>query len=90
MAGPVAADRWGVPAVQISPSMVAWETYQDDMAEVLTPMLSSAGYRDYRAAFDDWLTQTHSSLTFEQVTDEPRRCPVMIPHRSSRPLPQCS
>jgi UDP:flavonoid glycosyltransferase YjiC (YdhE family) len=24
MAGPVAAERWGVPAIQVSPSMVAW------------------------------------------------------------------
>ncbi|WP_163700954.1 macrolide family glycosyltransferase [Mycolicibacterium agri] len=79
MAGPIAAERWGVPAVQVSPSIVAWETYHDDMAEVLGPMLASAGYREYRQAFDDWLAQTGTSLTFEQVTGEPRRCLVMIP-----------
>ena len=79
MAGPVAAERWGVPAVQVSPSMVAWETYHEDMAEVLAPMLASAGYRDHRTAFDDWLARTGSALTFEQVTGEPRRCLVMIP-----------
>lgn len=79
MAGPVAAERWGVPAVQVSPSMVAWETYHEDMADVLAPMLASAGYRDYRTAFDDWLARTGSALTFEQVTGEPRRCLVMIP-----------
>ncbi len=75
----MAAERWGVPAVQVSPSMVAWETYNEDMAEVLAPMLASAGYRDYRTVFDDWLARTGSALTFEQVTGAPRRCLVMIP-----------
>ena len=79
MAGPVAAEHWGVPAVQVSPSMVAWDTYHQDMAEVLEPMRNSPGYHLYRTAFDDWLAQTHTSLTFEQVTGEPRRCLVMIP-----------
>ncbi|MDX1885454.1 macrolide family glycosyltransferase [Mycolicibacterium sp. 120270] len=79
MAGPVAAARWAVPAVQVSPSMVAWETYHEDMADVLAPMLASDGYRDYRAAFDDWLAQVGSTLTFEEVTGEPRRSLVMIP-----------
>lgn len=79
MAGPAAADRWGVPAVQISPSMVAWDTYHQDMAEVLAPMLNSPDYHAYRTAFDDWLAQSRTSLTFEQVTGEPRRCLVMIP-----------
>ncbi len=79
MAGPVAAEHWGVPAVQVSPSMVAWDTYHQDMAEVLEPILTSPGYRAYRTAFGDWLAQTRTSLTFEQVTGEPRRCLVMIP-----------
>ena len=71
MAGPVAAERWGVPAIQVSPSMVAWDTYHNDMAEVLEPMLSSPGHRAYRTAFDDWLAQTNTSLRFERVTGEP-------------------
>jgi MGT family glycosyltransferase len=79
MAGPVAAQRWGVPAVQLSPSMVAWETYHEDMAHALEPMLNSTGYHAYRSAFDDWLAATGTSLSFEQVTGEPVRCLVMIP-----------
>jgi MGT family glycosyltransferase len=79
MAGPVAAEHWGVPAVQVSPSIVAWDTCHQDMAEVLEPMLTSPGYHAYRTAFDEWLAQTHTPLTFEQVTGEPRRCLVMIP-----------
>jgi MGT family glycosyltransferase len=79
MAGPVAADHWGVPAVQVSPSMVAWQTYHEDMADVLAPMLKSPDYQAYRAAFDDWLARSRTSLTFEQVTGVPARCLVMIP-----------
>jgi MGT family glycosyltransferase len=79
MAGPIAAERWGVPAAQISPSIVAWDTYHQDMAEVLEPILASPAGQAYRLAFDDWLEQTSTSLTFEQVTGEPRRCLVMIP-----------
>jgi MGT family glycosyltransferase len=79
MAGLVAAEHWGVPAVQVSPSTVAWDTYHQDMAEVLEPMLNSPGYHAYRTTFDEWLAQSHTSLRFEQVTGEPRRCLVMIP-----------
>jgi MGT family glycosyltransferase len=66
MAGPVAAQRWGVPAAQPSPSIVAWDGYPDDMAEALAPMLSSPGYLSYREAFDD-------------VTRAPARCLILIP-----------
>ena len=77
MAGPVAAERWGVPAAQLSPSIVAWDGYADDMAEALAPMLSSPGYQAYRGAFDDWLAD--SELSFDDVTGVPARCLVLIP-----------
>jgi len=69
MAGPVAAERWGVPAAQLSPSIVAWDGYPDDMAAALAPMLSSPGYLAYREAFDDWLAD--SELSFDDVTGVP-------------------
>jgi MGT family glycosyltransferase len=81
MAGPVAAQRWGLPAAQLSPSIVAWDGYHDDMAEALAPMLSSAGYLAYRAAFDEWLADSalDSALSFDDVTGAPARCLVLIP-----------
>jgi MGT family glycosyltransferase len=79
MAGPVAADRWGVPSAQLSPSAVAWEGYHEDMAEVLEPIYGSPEGLAYRRAFDDWLADTGTTLTFEQVTGAPRRCLVLIP-----------
>jgi MGT family glycosyltransferase len=77
LSGPVAADRWAVPSAQLSPSAVAWEGYREDMAAVLDPMFETPGGQEYLRMFEDWLSDT--SLTFEQVTGEPRRCLVLIP-----------
>ena len=79
MAGPVAADLWGVPSAQLSPSAVAWDGYHEDMAEVLEPIYGSPAGRAYLRAFDDWLAATGTSLTFDDVTGKPRRCLVLIP-----------
>ena len=76
-AGPVAADRWEVPSAQLSPSIVAWDTYREDMGGVLDPIFASDGGKAYLADFDDWLTGT--SLTFDEVTGKPGRCMVLIP-----------
>ncbi|MEV0668944.1 macrolide family glycosyltransferase [Mycobacterium sp. NPDC050441] len=84
MAGPVAADHWGVPAAQLSPSEVAWEGYHDDMAEILGPILGSPSGLAYRQAFDDWLSGARSGLTFDDVTGAPRRCLALIPRVMQR------
>lgn len=84
MAGPVAADSWGVPAAQLSPSEVAWEGYHEDMAEVLDPILNSPSGVSYRQAFDEWLTDSGTGLTFDEVTGAPRRCLVLIPRVMQR------
>jgi MGT family glycosyltransferase len=76
-AGPVAAARWSVPSAQLSPSIVAWDTYPEDMAEMLDPIFNSEGGEAYLQAFDSWLAGT--SLTFDEVTGVPRRCLVLIP-----------
>ena len=60
MAGPVAAERWGVPAIQVSPSMVAWDTYHEDMAEVLgrcsaAPAITHIG----RHSTTGWRSRAH-------------------------------
>jgi MGT family glycosyltransferase len=78
-AGPVAADLWGVPSAQLSPSAVAWDDYQQDMAEVLEPIYGSPAGQSYRKAFDSWLAASGTSLSFDDVTGVPRRCLVLIP-----------
>lgn len=84
MAGPVAAEQWGVPAAQLSPSEVAWDGYHEDMAEILDPILNSPSGVSYRQAFDDWLTDSGTGLTFDEVTGAPRRCLVLIPRVMQR------
>ncbi|WP_264077090.1 macrolide family glycosyltransferase [Mycolicibacterium houstonense] len=84
MAGPVAAERWGVPAAQLSPSEVAWDGYHEDMAEILDPILNGPSGASYRQAFDDWLTDSGTGLTFDDVTGAPRRCLVLIPRVMQR------
>jgi MGT family glycosyltransferase len=79
MVGPVAADLWGVPSAQLSPSAVAWDGYHEDMADVLEPILGSPAGLAYRRAFDEWLAATGTTLTFDEVTGKPRRCLVLIP-----------
>ncbi|MFV8243097.1 macrolide family glycosyltransferase [Mycolicibacterium peregrinum] len=84
MAGPVAAEQWGVPAAQLSPSEVAWEGYFEDMAEILGPILGSPSGLTYRQTFDDWLTDSRSGLTFDEVTGVPRRCLALLPRVMQR------
>lgn len=52
---PVLGVRYGVPAVQLSPTLVAWDGYEDDMAEVLDALKASESGRAYHAAFTAWL-----------------------------------
>lgn len=78
-AGPVAADLWGIPSAQLSPSTVAWDGYHEDMAEVLDPLFNSEGGKAYLRDFDAWLEAAGTSLTFDEVTGVPRRCLVLIP-----------
>ena len=49
-AGRVAAYRWGVPPVQLSPTYVAWEGYEEDMAEFTAGLKASPSGAAYFAA----------------------------------------
>ncbi|WP_396918963.1 macrolide family glycosyltransferase [Mycolicibacterium sp.] len=84
MAGPVAAERWGVPCAQLSPSEVAWEGYHDDMADVLDPILNSPSGLAYRQTFEEWLADSGTGLTFDEVTGAPRRCLALLPRVMQR------
>ncbi|MGW0435786.1 macrolide family glycosyltransferase [Micromonospora sp. NPDC003197] len=55
--GPLLGVRYGVPAVQLSPTMVAWDGYEEDMAEVLTAIYESPSGRDYYATLGQWLVE---------------------------------
>ncbi|WP_405144126.1 glycosyl transferase [Sphaerisporangium sp. NBC_01403] len=54
---PVLAVRYGIPAVQLSPTYVAWDGYEDDLAETLHAIRTSDSGRSYHAAYNAWLRQ---------------------------------
>ena len=49
LGGRVAAAHWGVPAVQLSPTYVAWEGYEEDMAEHAAALKASPSGQRYYA-----------------------------------------
>ncbi|WP_431783693.1 macrolide family glycosyltransferase [Streptomyces chumphonensis] len=78
---PVLAHRWGVPAVQLSPTMVAWEGYEEEVAEpMLAPLRTSPRGIAYFARFRQWLADHGLEGTDpERFTARPRRSVVLIP-----------
>ncbi|MFG2093725.1 macrolide-inactivating glycosyltransferase [Streptomyces sp. NPDC048612] len=76
----VLAHRWGVPAVSLSPNLVAWEGYEEEVAE---PMWAEARAtergRAYYAKFADWLVENGVSEHPDPFVGRPRRSVVLIP-----------
>ncbi|HEY1134819.1 MAG TPA: macrolide family glycosyltransferase [Nocardioides sp.] len=73
------ADAWGIPALQLSPTYVAWDGYEDDMADFTTWVRS-----DPRGAA--YLERQRAMLAAEGVTEDPLhylgrppRCVVLVP-----------
>ncbi|UGY92435.1 macrolide-inactivating glycosyltransferase [Streptomyces gobiensis] len=78
---PVLAHRWGVPAVQLSPNLVAWEGYEEEVAEpMLAELRQSERGKAYYARYRAWLDEhgmTHTDP--DRLIGRPRRCLVLIP-----------
>ncbi len=55
LAAPVLGVRYDVRAVQLSPTLVAWDGYEEDMGEMLVSIRESDSGRDYRSAYAEWL-----------------------------------
>jgi len=78
-AGRVAAHRWGVPAVQLSPTYVAWEGYEEDMAEHTAALKTSPSGRRYFATLRTWLDDNDVALDADAFLGRPEACVVLIP-----------
>ncbi|MYZ38376.1 MULTISPECIES: macrolide-inactivating glycosyltransferase [unclassified Streptomyces] len=78
---PVLAHRWGVPYIQLSPNLVAWEGYEEEVGEpMLAELRASERGRAYRARFADWLTEQRMDHTdLDRLVARPRRSLVLIP-----------
>ncbi|MFI2640992.1 macrolide-inactivating glycosyltransferase [Streptomyces sp. NPDC018610] len=76
----VLAHRWGVPAVSLSPNLVAWEGYEEEIAEPMwaEPKKTERG-RAYYARFESWLRENGITQHPDPFTGRPARSLVLIP-----------
>jgi macrolide glycosyltransferase len=76
----VLAHRWGVPAVSLSPNLVAWEGYEEEVAE---PMWAESKRtprgQAYYARFQSWLEENGITRHPDFFVGRPRRSLVLIP-----------
>ncbi|MGH4023812.1 MAG: macrolide family glycosyltransferase [Pseudonocardiaceae bacterium] len=78
-AGRVAAHRWGVPAVQLSPTYVAWEGYEQDTAEQNLALKASPSGARFYANLRGWLADNEVQLDADIFLGRPDACVVLIP-----------
>ena len=76
--GRALAERHGIPLLQMSPSMVAWEGFEDDMAESLT-FRATPEYAAYQERFAAWLAELGIDMTPDEFNGRPPRCIVLVP-----------
>jgi MGT family glycosyltransferase len=76
----VLAHRWGVPAISLSPNLVAWEGYEEEVAEPMwaEPRRTERG-RAYYARFHAWLEENGISRHPDPFVGRPARSLVLIP-----------
>lgn len=65
----------GLPLLQLSPSIVGWEGYEEDMGEALAFLDEPAGIA-YRRDVDDWLG---IDLDWRHFVGHPPRCAALVP-----------
>jgi MGT family glycosyltransferase len=78
-AGRVAAHHWGVPAVQLSPTYVAWEGYEEEMAEFTAGLKASPSGGRYFEGVRAWLDANGMSIDADAFLGRPDACVVLIP-----------
>ncbi|GHI02448.1 macrolide-inactivating glycosyltransferase [Streptomyces cellostaticus] len=76
----VLAHRWGVPAISLSPNLVAWDGYEEEVAEPMwaEPRRTERG-QAYYARFAAWLAENGISEHPDPFVGRPARSLVLIP-----------
>ncbi|MGW8062598.1 macrolide-inactivating glycosyltransferase [Streptomyces ziwulingensis] len=76
----VLAHRWGVPAVSLSPNLVAWEGYEQEVGEPMweEPLKTVRG-QAYYARFHAWLEENGITEHPDPFVGRPARSLVLIP-----------
>ncbi|MEV6396114.1 macrolide-inactivating glycosyltransferase [Streptomyces sp. NPDC051907] len=77
----VLAHRWGVPAVSLSPNLVAWQGYEEEVAEpAFAELRASERGQAYYARFHAWLEENDMSHQHpDTLVARPERSLVLIP-----------
>lgn len=72
--------EWGIPAIQLSPTMVAWDGYEQEMAPAVEAMRADPRGADYYRRFTGWLTAEGSPVTDGPAfMGRPERALALIP-----------
>ncbi|OUC91492.1 macrolide family glycosyltransferase [Streptosporangium minutum] len=76
----VLAENWGIPAMQLSPSYVAWEGYKEDTAPMVEELKKAPGGAEHYRRFDQWLVDNGITGTDSQAfVGYPERALALIP-----------
>ncbi|MDQ0940004.1 macrolide-inactivating glycosyltransferase [Streptomyces sp. V1I1] len=76
----VLAHRWGVPAISLSPNLVAWEGYEEEVAgPMFAELKASERGQAYYARFCAWLAENGIDTHPDPFVGRPARSIVLIP-----------
>lgn len=76
----VLARRWGVPAISLSPNLVAWQGAEEEVGEPMTArLMATERGRAYYARFRAWLEENGIDGHPDAFVGHPRRSIVLIP-----------
>jgi len=76
----VLAHRWGVPIVQLSPNLVAWEGYDEEVGKpMFEPLKQTPRGKAFYDTFARWIADNGMDLSVEDFMGRPDRCLVLIP-----------
>ncbi len=75
LGAPLLGLRYDVPAVQLSPTYVAWDGYEEELADILKPIRTSPSGVDYHRAFTEWLAE--NGVTEDAWTWLARPVPIL-------------
>lgn len=76
----VLARRWGVPEISLSPNLVAWDGYEEEVAEPMYAELKATERgRAYYARFHAWLAENGVTQHPDPFVGRPPRSLVLIP-----------
>ncbi|GAA4588812.1 MGT family glycosyltransferase [Actinoplanes octamycinicus] len=73
-------EQWGIPAVQLSPTFVAWDGYERETAPMVEAIRADPRGADYYRRFERWLAGNGSAVTDSiAFQGRPARSLVLIP-----------